>query len=102
MKQISHESLQLQVTKVVKTITCRTYHPLLVSDNLLVESRPATRTPTPVTNSTPTLSETDPVKDAEPVWFVLFLASPRLPEFSQDIITVLIFLILFKRRWKLI
>uniref|UniRef100_A0A3P9AUM0 ARVCF delta catenin family member b n=1 Tax=Maylandia zebra TaxID=106582 RepID=A0A3P9AUM0_9CICH len=54
-------SANVKVTKVVKTITRRTYHPLLVSDNLLVESRPATRTPTPVTNSTPTLSETDPV-----------------------------------------
>ncbi|XP_054867207.1 ARVCF delta catenin family member b isoform X4 [Amphiprion ocellaris] len=51
----------VKVTKVVKTITRRTYLPLMVADNLSVESRPATRTPTPVSISTPTPSEIDPV-----------------------------------------
>ncbi|XP_071338196.1 ARVCF delta catenin family member b isoform X1 [Trachinotus anak] len=54
-------STNVKVTKVVKTITRRTYHPVTVTDNLLVESRPATRTPTPVSMSTPTTSETEPV-----------------------------------------
>ncbi|XP_054867206.1 ARVCF delta catenin family member b isoform X3 [Amphiprion ocellaris] len=52
---------ETKVTKVVKTITRRTYLPLMVADNLSVESRPATRTPTPVSISTPTPSEIDPV-----------------------------------------
>ncbi|XP_047449021.1 ARVCF delta catenin family member b isoform X3 [Mugil cephalus] len=52
---------ETKVTKVVKTVTRRTYHPLMVTDGLLVESRPATRTPTPVSISSPTPSETDPV-----------------------------------------
>ncbi|TKS77957.1 Armadillo repeat protein deleted in velo-cardio-facial syndrome -like protein [Collichthys lucidus] len=51
---------ETKVTKVVKTITRRTYHPVMVTDNLLVEPRPATRTPTPVSISTE-LSETEPV-----------------------------------------
>ncbi|XP_060893287.1 ARVCF delta catenin family member b isoform X3 [Labrus mixtus] len=52
---------ETKVTKVVKTITRRTYHPVIVTDNLFVESRPATRTPTPVSISTPNLSEREPV-----------------------------------------
>lgn len=53
------------MTKVVKTITRRTYHPATVADNV----RPATRTPTPVSVSTP-----EPVKDAEPfVTFAVFV-----------------------------
>ncbi|XP_044051861.1 ARVCF delta catenin family member b isoform X4 [Siniperca chuatsi] len=54
-------SANVKVTKVVKTITRRTYHPLMVTDNLLVESKPSTRTPTPVSISTPTLLESEPV-----------------------------------------
>ncbi|KAA8592963.1 hypothetical protein FQN60_018418 [Etheostoma spectabile] len=54
-------SSNVKVTKVVKTITRRTYHP--VTDNLL-ESRPATRTPTPVSILPPSTLETEPVKDA--------------------------------------
>uniref|UniRef100_A0A671YME6 ARVCF delta catenin family member b n=1 Tax=Sparus aurata TaxID=8175 RepID=A0A671YME6_SPAAU len=52
---------ETKVTKVVKTITRCTYHPVMVTDNLLVNSRPATRTPTPVSISTPTPPETEPV-----------------------------------------
>ncbi|XP_056888053.1 ARVCF delta catenin family member b isoform X3 [Takifugu flavidus] len=48
---------ETKVTKVVKTITRHTFHPVLVIDNLSVKSRPVTRTPTPV--SIP--SETEPV-----------------------------------------
>lgn len=73
----THSSLQLQVTKVVKTITHRTFYPVMVTDNLLVESRPATRTPTPVPIATPPLLETEPVKDAQPC--VPFAVSPPLP-----------------------
>uniref|UniRef100_A0A671YR80 ARVCF delta catenin family member b n=1 Tax=Sparus aurata TaxID=8175 RepID=A0A671YR80_SPAAU len=54
-------STNVKVTKVVKTITRCTYHPVMVTDNLLVNSRPATRTPTPVSISTPTPPETEPV-----------------------------------------
>eukprot|EP00064_Thunnus_orientalis_P007354 superscaffoldBa00000810_g7374 len=61
---------ETKVTKVVKTITRRTYLPVMVTDNLMVESRPATRTPTPVHMLTPspyeTVPETEPVKNAEP------------------------------------
>lgn len=65
------------MTKVVKTITRRTYHPAMVTGNLLVKSRPATRTPTPVSISTPAPSETEPVKDAEPcVTFAVFSPAP--------------------------
>ncbi|XP_028269624.1 ARVCF delta catenin family member b isoform X1 [Parambassis ranga] len=55
-------STNVKVTKMVKTITRRTYHPIMVPDSLLVETRHATRTPTPVPiSTTPTLSDTDPV-----------------------------------------
>lgn len=57
------------MTKVVKTITRCTYHPATVADNVSAKSRPATRTPTPVSVSTP-----EPVKDAEPfVTFAVFV-----------------------------
>lgn len=72
----THSSLQLQVTKVVKTITLRTYHPMMVTDNLLVEPRTATRTPTPVSVTTPTESETEPVKDADPCVILAVLSPP--------------------------
>lgn len=61
----THSSFQLQVTKVVKTITRHTFHPVMVIDNLSVKSRPVTRTPTPV--STP--PEAEPVKNHR-VWCV--------------------------------
>ncbi|XP_049618822.1 ARVCF delta catenin family member b isoform X1 [Syngnathus scovelli] len=52
---------ETKVTKVVKTVTLCTYHPVPVTESLVVESRPTTRTPTPVSifNSPP--------YDAEPV-----------------------------------
>ncbi|XP_037114304.1 ARVCF delta catenin family member b isoform X8 [Syngnathus acus] len=52
---------ETKVTKVVKTVTLCTYHSVPVTESLVVESRPATRTPTPVSifNSPP--------YDAEPV-----------------------------------
>ncbi|XP_054629280.1 ARVCF delta catenin family member b isoform X5 [Dunckerocampus dactyliophorus] len=50
---------ETKVTKVVKTVTLCTYDPVTVADSLVVESSPATRTPTPVPINAP--SDKDPV-----------------------------------------
>uniref|UniRef100_A0A3Q2YKD2 ARVCF delta catenin family member b n=1 Tax=Hippocampus comes TaxID=109280 RepID=A0A3Q2YKD2_HIPCM len=52
---------ETKVTKVVKTVSCFTYHPIPVTKSLVVESRPATRTPTPVSIFTNASYDTEPV-----------------------------------------
>ncbi|XP_055017574.1 ARVCF delta catenin family member b isoform X2 [Boleophthalmus pectinirostris] len=54
-------SNNLKVTKVVKTITRRTYHPVILCEGLTVESRPVTRTPTPVSVCEAAPADTEPV-----------------------------------------
>ncbi|XP_061622556.1 ARVCF delta catenin family member b isoform X6 [Phyllopteryx taeniolatus] len=54
-------SSKVKVTKVVKTATHCTYHPVPVMESLVVESRPATRTPTAVSTFTNAPSDTEPV-----------------------------------------
>lgn len=51
----THPSFQLQVTKVITTITRHTIHPEMLTE-------PATRSPTPVSLSTAAPSQTEPVK----------------------------------------